>query len=101
MSVHYLVITPLRRDQDGRLVEVACWLDRRFTHVALDCRCGWRLRLLTPADLGREDLSGFYGEVDDATLERLTAELDGSVHAAAMVPAVQTLTDPTVLLASR
>jgi hypothetical protein len=94
---HYLTFVPLRR-VEGHLVEVevACWLDSTWTVVAMECACGYRHRLVDATDLG-VDLSRFYGEISlsDETLERLTAELDCSPHAAEMVPAFQDLREPS------
>jgi hypothetical protein len=79
---HHLVLVPLRHDVVERWQEVNCWLDP-FEAVAVDCSCGWRLRLLTEAEIG--PLDRFYGEVDEPQFERLTAEMDRSGHAVVMV----------------
>ena len=101
MTFHYLSFTPLR-DIHGRLVELDCWLDRTLTAVALDCACGYRLRLLTEGDLG-VPLTDFYGDPsDEVVLSTLMAELESSPHAVEMVPAVRDLQEPVeALVASR
>jgi hypothetical protein len=95
VSVHYLDLVPLRL-VDGAYTDVACWLDP-YDAVAIRCACGWHLRLADPLeDLGVTCLAEFYGEVSlrDERLDRLTADLDSSEHAAVMVPALEDLWEP-------
>ncbi|SFK85895.1 hypothetical protein [Geodermatophilus ruber] len=86
MISHYMTTVPLRID-GARLIEADCWM-KPFDLVALGCACGYRHRLLDAADLGLNALHEFYGDPADDALERLTAELQESDHAAAMVPAL-------------
>ncbi|WP_164701469.1 hypothetical protein [Modestobacter sp. KNN46-3] len=85
MTHHYLVFVPYQAD--GR--EVRCWLERSWTVVAMGCSCGTRLRDVSIADLGLDDLTAFYGEPTDEALDRLQAEYD--------LAHLVDLLDPTVL----